>query len=210
LFDQNYHFQIDTIIISAYFLLFLEIKNIAGTLLFDSKFNQLIRISEGNSEGFPDPILQVKRQEEQLRKWLSLNGFSRFPIESLVVISNPRTIIKASDDNLLNIIIHSANLPNKIKWFESKYKKKAIKNVDILIRQIVANHAPLRQNILEQFKIKKEELLHGVQCEVCSVLPMFKLKKGWYCSNCKAISKVAHEFALKDYVLLIGDTCTNM
>ncbi|QIW20311.1 nuclease-related domain-containing protein [Bacillus thuringiensis] len=210
LFDQNYHFQIDTIIISAYFLLFLEIKNIVGTLLFDSKFNQLIRISEGNSEGFPDPILQVKRQEEQLRRWLSLNGFSRFPIESLVVISTPRTIIKASDDNLLNKIIHSANLPNKIKWFESKYKKKAIKNVDNLICQIVAKHAPLRQNILEQFKINKEELLDGVQCEVCSILPMFKLKKGWYCSNCKAISKVAHEFALKDYALLIGDTCTNM
>lgn len=58
--------------------------------------------------------------------------------------------------------------------------------------------------------MKKEELLHGVQCEVCSILPMFKLKKGWYCSNCKAISKVAHKFALKDYALLIGDTCTNM
>lgn len=46
-----------------------------------------------------------------------------FSIESLVVISNPRTIIKASDDNLPNKIIHSANLPHKIKWFESKYKK---------------------------------------------------------------------------------------
>ncbi|KLA28709.1 nuclease-related domain-containing protein [Bacillus cereus] len=210
LFDQNHHFQIDTIIISAYFLLFLEIKNIAGTLLFDSKFNQLIRISEGNSECFPDPILQVKRQEEQFRKWLSLNGFSRFPIESLVVISNPRTIIKASDDNLPNKIIHSANLPHKIKWFESKYKKKTIKNVDDLICQIVRHHTPLQQNILEQFKIKKGELLNGVRCEVCSIMPMLKLKKGWYCSNCKAISKVAHEDAIHDYVLLISGTCTNM
>ena len=38
-----------------------------------------------------------------------------FSIESLVVISNPRTIIKASDDNLPNKIIHSANLPHKNK-----------------------------------------------------------------------------------------------
>lgn len=68
LFDQDHYFQIDTIIISAHFLLFLEIKNIVGTLLFDSRFNQLIRMSEGSSEGFPDPILQVKRQEAQLRK----------------------------------------------------------------------------------------------------------------------------------------------
>ena len=82
-------------------------------------------------------------------KWVS-----RFPIESLVVISNPRTIIKSSDDNLPNKIIHSANLPHKIKWFESKYKKN-YKNVDDLICQIVRNHTPLQQNILEQFKIKK-------------------------------------------------------
>lgn len=33
LFDQNHYFQIDTIIISPRFLLFLEIKNIVGTLL---------------------------------------------------------------------------------------------------------------------------------------------------------------------------------
>lgn len=41
-------------------------------------------------------------------------------------------------------------------------------------------------------------------------MPMLKVKKGWYCSNCKAISKVAHEIALQDYVLLISETCTNM
>ena len=28
--------------------------------MFDAKFNQLIRITEGNSEGFPDPVLQIK------------------------------------------------------------------------------------------------------------------------------------------------------
>ena len=117
----------------------------------------------------------MKRQEEQLRKWLSLNGFSRFPIESLVVISNPELLLK------LQMIISLIQLSTvQIYLIKSNGLRvnirKSYKNVDILIRQIVANHAPLRQNILEQFKIKKE-LLHGVQCEVCSVLPMFKLKK---------------------------------
>lgn len=68
LFDQKHYFQIDTIIVSSHFLLFLEIKNIVGTLIFDAKFNQLIRISDGTlEEGFPDPLLQVKRQEMQLK-----------------------------------------------------------------------------------------------------------------------------------------------
>ncbi|ANC22090.1 nuclease [Bacillus cereus] len=208
--NHDQYFQIDTIIISTKFLLFLEIKNIAGTLMFDAKFNQLIRITEGNSEGFPDPVLQIKRQEIQLKKWLSLHGFSSsLPIESLVVISSPRTIIKSSDDNLLHTIIHSANLPHKIKWFESKYKRKVIDNVDRLIHQIITEHSPLQQNILEQYKIEKEELLNGVQCEKCLVIPMVKVKKGWRCTSCKDFSKVAHEDAIRDYALLISTTCTN-
>ncbi|PGZ10226.1 nuclease [Bacillus cereus] len=207
-YDQ--YFQIDTIILSTKFLLFLEIKNIAGTLLFDAKFNQLIRIAEGHSEGFPDPVLQIKRQEIQLKEWLSLHGFSSIlPIESLVVISSPRTIIKSSDDNLLHTIIHSANLPYKIKWFESKYKKNAIDNVDRLVHQIMMEHSPLQHNILGQYKIEKEELLNGVQCEECLVIPMLKVKKGWRCLSCKAFSKVGHEGALRDYALLISTKCTN-
>ncbi|WP_242216676.1 nuclease-related domain-containing protein [Bacillus cereus group sp. BfR-BA-01380] len=209
LFDQDHYFQIDTIIISSRFLLFLEIKNIVGTLLFDSKFNQLIRISEEKSEGFPDPILQIKRQEIQLRKWLNLHGFSNLPIESLVVISTPRTIIKTLDDTLLHTIIHSANLPHKIKRLEIKYKKKAIANVHELIHQMITDNAPLQQNILEQYKITKEELVRGVQCEACSMAPMVKIRQGWHCPNCKDISKWAHKFALRDYALLISTTCTN-
>ncbi|MFD3446492.1 nuclease-related domain-containing protein [Microbacteriaceae bacterium 4G12] len=209
LFNQDHYFQIDTIIISSRFLLFLEIKNIVGTLLFDSKFNQLIRISEEKSEGFPNPILQIKRQEIQLRKWLNLHGSSNLPIESLVVISTPRTIIKTSDDTLLNTIIHSANLPNKIKQLEMKHKKKAIDNVHELIHQIITDDSPLHQNVLEQYKITKEELLRGVQCEACSTAPMVKIRQGWHCPKCKDMSKWAHKFALRDYARLISTTCTN-
>lgn len=42
LFDQKHYFQIDALIVSSCFLLFLEVKNIIGTLIFDAKFNQLI------------------------------------------------------------------------------------------------------------------------------------------------------------------------
>ncbi|PFC86353.1 nuclease [Bacillus anthracis] len=209
LFDQNHYFQIDTIIISPRFLLFLEIKNIVGTLLFDSTFNQLIRISEEKSEGFPDPILQMKRQELQLQKWLRLYGFSKFPIESFVVISTPRTVVKSSDDNLSNKIIHSANLPHKIKWLEIKYKKKTIYNINELIQRMMMEHSPLQQNVLEKYQMKKEELLKGVLCEKCTSIPMVKVKKGWYCSKCNTVSKDAHKCALQDYALLIETVATN-
>lgn len=179
LFDQKHYFQIDTLIVSSCFLLFLEIKNIIGTLIFDAKFNQLIRIADGTSEeGFPDPLLQLKRQEMQLRKWLSLHDLYNIPIESLVVISSPRTIIKTSDEILPNKIIHGANLPNRIKQIENQYKEEAISNINGLINQIMNGHIPQRQNILVQYKVKEEELLKGVQCEECFTMADVKRKAG--------------------------------
>ncbi|HDR6309107.1 TPA: NERD domain-containing protein [Bacillus cereus] len=210
LFDQKHYFQIDTLIVSSYFLLFLEIKNIIGTLIFDAKFNQLIRVADGTlEEGFPDPLLQLKRQELQLRRWLQLHGLYNIPIESLVVISSPRTIIKASDEMFSSKIIHSANLPYRIKQIENQYKEKTIDNINGLTDQIISEHSPKRQNVLVQYNIKKEELLKGVQCEECFTMTMLKEKQGWRCSNCNSMSKHAHLRALQDYTLLFGMITTN-
>ncbi|MCI0766865.1 nuclease-related domain-containing protein [Bacillus sp. TL12] len=213
LFDQKHYFQIDTLIISSHFILFLEIKNITGTLLFDTEFNQLIRISEQNSEGFPDPMLQIKRQEMQLQTWLNLHGFSNLPIESLVVISTPRTIVKTSFHNqkLPQKITHSANLPNKIKQLESVYVKSRLsaKKQQKLVQYIMTEHSPLKQNILEQYSITKDELLRGVQCPECLFISMIKIKSGWKCAKCNIFSKEAHKYAMQDYALLLETTVTN-
>lgn len=145
----------------------------------------------------------------QLRKWLSLHDLCNIPIESLVVISSPRTIIKTSDEILPNKIIHGANLPNRIKQIENQYKEEAISNINGLINQIMNGHIPQRQNILVQYKVKEEELLKGVQCEECFTMAMLKEKQGWRCQNCNSTSKQAHLRALQDYTLLFGMITTN-
>ncbi|PFR23799.1 nuclease [Bacillus cereus] len=213
LFAQDHYFQIDTLIISSHFILFPEIKNIMGTLLFDTEFHQLIRISEQKSEGFPDPLLQVKRQEMQLQTWLHSHGFSNLPIESLVVISTPRTIVKTSCHNqeLPQKITHSANIRNKIKQLESVYVKKrlSVKKQQKLVQHIMMEHSPLQQDLLEQYSITKDELLRGVQCSKCMFISMVKVRGGWHCTKCNAFSKEAHKYAVQDYALLLGTTVTN-
>ncbi|WP_205173528.1 nuclease-related domain-containing protein [Bacillus pakistanensis] len=42
LFDGQHHFQIDTLIITSKVIFIIEVKNISGTVIFDSAYNQLI------------------------------------------------------------------------------------------------------------------------------------------------------------------------
>lgn len=114
---QKHYFQMDTLILSPHFFLILEVKNISGSLYFDQEFHQLIRTIDGKEEGFPDPILQVMKQEKQLKSWLEDNHYPSVPIVSLVVISNSSTIIRCSsrEKEIKEKVIHSAVLPFKLK-----------------------------------------------------------------------------------------------
>ncbi|MBT2678936.1 NERD domain-containing protein [Bacillus sp. ISL-35] len=60
------HFQLDTLIITPYFLLNIDSKYYAGTLTFLPEFNQLIRFHNDIEEVFADPILQARIQASQL------------------------------------------------------------------------------------------------------------------------------------------------
>ena len=123
---------------SKFYFLIVEVKNIAGTLLFDNHFNQMIRILDNKEEGFPDPLLQVKHQEMQLKDWLKSYKYPPIPVESIVVISNPSTIIKSTNSYLQNII-HSAKLPSKIRELNHKFNNEIIneKELSEIISQII-------------------------------------------------------------------------
>jgi hypothetical protein len=126
--NEPHYFQLDTLIISPYFILILEVKNISGILYFDDKFNQLIRSINGNEEVFPDPISQVQRQQKQFQDLIQESKLAHFPIESLVVFSSPYSNLKTSSANphRYRKVIHSGRLPFKFEDFEKKYKEEQI------------------------------------------------------------------------------------
>ncbi|WP_203362848.1 nuclease-related domain-containing protein [Bacillus sp. REN10] len=210
LFEQMNYFQLDTLIVTRQFLLILEVKNYYGTLIFDSNFHQMTRLADGKEEGFPDPLLQVNRQKEQLKRWLSRHGYEDLPIQTFVVISQPRTIIKASAQ-VAERIIHSASLPLKIQQLEMKHPFPIIdfQHLSNLSHQLLNSHCPLRTDILKKFHISPSELITGVQCPSCSSLPMIRRQRKWFCPRCEHTSKDAHLSALKDYSLLIGKIISN-
>src|SRR5690625_2930372 len=72
--DENGYFQMDTLIVSAHFVLIVEVKNIYGTITFDGMKQAIRTKDDGTDEGFDHPIVQVNLQQQRDRKSTRLNS----------------------------------------------------------------------------------------------------------------------------------------
>lgn len=211
--NEYTHFQLDTLILSSNFYMIVEVKNYAGTIFFDKSFGQITRKLNGKEDGFQDPILQVKRQRSNFITWLKEQKQCVIPIEYLVVISNPRTIIKAAPDYTEPIerVTISSNFNQKFLKYEERYKSEKVdrKEIKRISGLLLKKHEPLDSDILTQFQVLEEEILTGVHCPSCSFRPMERERGKWKCKNCLISSKDAHLEALKEYSLLFESTISN-
>ncbi|WLD94675.1 nuclease-related domain-containing protein [Alkalihalobacillus sp. AL-G] len=213
LYDGSHYFQIDTLILTKHYLLILEVKNIAGTIVFNHVTKQLVRMINEKEEAFKYPIIQNEAQLAHMKKWLKLHKLPSIPVEGLVVIANENTVIKTSDQSphFSDEVVPSPALPDQIRKLDKKYQsvKKSKKVLEKLSQKILAQNSELDQNILNQFEITKEDLITGVQCQGCTNYSMVRIDRMWKCSHCEIQSKDAHVSALLDYSLLISPTISN-
>jgi ribosomal protein S27AE len=206
--------QVDTVLLSASYLLILEVKNIKGTLYFDP-YIQLLRVIDSEEEAFPDPILQTERQQKKLISWLTSYQLPMLPIEFLIVISDPSTILKTAPPHkrIPPMVIRAAHLPHKIEAFEKMYREEKItrKEMNKISRLFLKQHTPLNSDVLSAFHLSKDDILTGVHCPNCYTLPILKHphRNRWTCPKCHTIHPDAHIAALRDYALLLGTTITN-
>ncbi|CAH0346354.1 nuclease-related domain-containing protein [Bacillus sp. CECT 9360] len=207
------YFQIDTLLLSPKFALIIEVKNLYGTLFFDKHFNQMIRIANNKEEGFPNPIMQVARQKMQLQKWIAEHHLPNIPIEYLVAINDSRTLIKTDKENsdILEIVCHADHMINRIANIQEKIPKVKYKPNELqkLTHLLIGKHSPKTEDISQLYGINKDELITGVQCPDCKIIPMERQSGKWYCRACEFNSKDAHIQAVEDYFLLVNSTITN-
>ncbi|KAA0548359.1 NERD domain-containing protein [Bacillus sp. BGMRC 2118] len=211
-FDGIHYVQIDTMLVSPSMIVILEVKNYQGTIYLDHTFHQLIRTLNGKEDGYQDPVVQVKRQQAKLKEWLVKKSVD-IPIESLVVVSNPNTIIKANPHytEALNKVILRTNLVTKLKSMEHNHTEEILTKKDRkrLTTLILKHHTPKLSNVLKQFSLTADTIQSGVICPDCSSFPMKRVSATWYCPHCTHTSKIAHISALQDYALLLDTTITN-
>jgi hypothetical protein len=212
---RHHFFQIDTLILTSYFLLIIEVKNISGTLLFDRTFNQLIRTKGDKTEGFADPISQVSRHQYQLGQWMKSMQLTPLPIESIVVMSNPAGIIKTENKvaelQVQKKVIHAEQLMHFITNLRNVHNKEILsrKLIKKLNKMLLKSHTPPNIDIHSSYQIPISDIKTGVQCSECLFTPLQKARFGWPCPHCKTILKDGHIQAVEDYFLLISPTINN-
>lgn len=208
----KHFFQMDYLLLTARCIIILECKNFYGTLSFDESFNQLIRIANDKEEGFQDPISQVKWHRQQLLNFLRSLQIS-LPVEYLVVISNPSTIIKTTPQNKLALkkVVHGHSLLERIEEIVGRYQKESVdlKGIRRLSKLLLKHHTQETFDVIKKYGIKKEDIVTGVKCPECQRIPMIRKKGTWFCSSCGCKDKNAHVSALNDYFLIEGPSITN-
>lgn len=207
------HFQIDTLILSLYFALILEIKNITGTLSFNQNFRQLIQTKDGTNKGYHDPISQVNRQQKLLKKLIENWQIHDIPIESLVVVSKPSTIVNSlsSSSQIHKKVCFAYELPDKLEMLRSYYHEEKInqKEMKKLSRNLLKHHTPKEYDPLKFYGIHLTEIITGVQCQICFSTPITRNYGTWFCPKCGNQSKDSHKQSILDYFLLIDSKITN-
>ncbi|UYZ21517.1 NERD domain-containing protein [Mesobacillus jeotgali] len=206
------HFQIDTLIITPYFLLIIDSKNYAGTLIFLPEFNQLIRIQNDIEEVFPDPILQAKIQASQLKAFLKKFHITPPPTEYLVAISNTQALIKnpTNDKEVSYRVFRSSNVAFKIPPIYKKHPQSLLSKNDMkkIARLLIKAHEPLVPDP-KSMNLPIEKMVKGVQCASCETFGMDYHQGKWTCKSCGQKSLDAHIQALRDYFLIYGPSITN-
>lgn len=209
---NDHYFEIDTLLVTPSLIIPIDSKNHKGELYFDEQFDQLIQINEGKKISYDSPLAQINRHQFQLRRLLQHHKYPPVPIEPLVVITNPSTIVTASPNHKqIHKIIKSPSLLTKIENLEKRYKGEIFdhKQMQKLTKHLIKLHTPYEKSILEEFEIHGDDVLTGVYCPKCGTLPMTRLPRTWGCTSCGHTDKDAHLAAMEDYVLLYGNTITN-
>lgn len=206
------YFQIDALIFTLSYGLIIEAKNLKGELDFNKGHDQLIQKNYDKQKSHDDPCLQAQFQVRQLKELLRKHQFPTIPLEYLVLMSNPNSVIlSAENSEARKRVCRGRRVVFKIEEFTSMYKEEQLDRdlIRKLSRFLIKKHTEPSYDIEKLYNIPRSELLTGVHCPQCRYLSMNYHQGSWLCPSCGVKSRDAHLQALKDYFLLFGPSITN-
>lgn len=201
-------FQIDHTILTPYFGVLLETKNIAGTLEFKDNPPQLIRTKEdGEQNSFESPVVQLERNCELLSAWLKGRGF-QLPLYGAVVLAYPKQIVAVPPAKTQ--LLFPNMVPSFVKSLPMQSEKLNSAAFNWLSAELVKSHRPyIPKPICESYSIPFSDFQTGGRCGTCGKLGLIKIPRSWHCPHCKVNDNQAHVHNLEEWFLIFKRSITN-
>lgn len=200
-FSSFTQIQIDILMVTKFFIILMEVKNIKGKLRFTKNPGQLIRENDdGTFETFTNPEIQLEQYADGLSDFL-LTANHPIPIYPVIVFAYNNVRVLQPPEH--KPIIISREIPNFIKTIPQPKREFDAIEITNLILQFNTNKQPFP--MCHYYSLNPHELLKGVICPNCQQSFMDKQKRTWYCPKCHHRSANAHMQALKDYRMLISN-----
>lgn len=210
--DSYGHFQLDFLLLSRWFYLIMEVKNIYDNMNFDD-MGQTYRAIAGSVEVFTNPVEQINMQQRRFLDWLRKYDFPLLPIEKMVVYSRDDTYLRnlTNDKIISDIVMHRDKVLSRIEELMQRYQHPRVSEQQMteISYRLLNEHEPEKSDRMGEFNIGYNDLIKGVICPACRTVPMHWNSGKWRCLSCGCISKTAHRSALADYARLVREYISN-
>lgn len=208
----DHAFEIDTVMVTNYFILLLDAKNYSGSLYFDQKLKTCTRTYKDQVEAIPDPLSQAYLHNYQMKNFWKLHKLTTLPILSLVIVTHPSTTFSTNpglENELNQKVIHADHLIERLGELNKAYPNRRLsdKQARDISHYLFKNHKPRKVNVLEKLQVTHSAIQTGVLCPQCQT-KMDRKSANWICPQCQTTSKSAHEQAIYDNLLLFGSIST--
>lgn len=209
--NGDFYFQIDTMLIFSKAIFILEVKNLAGTIEIRSSYDQVLKTINDQTSAQKSFHTQVKLQKDHLEKWIRRNFNLKMPIVPLIIMSNPRSILKAESPELLENVHPSSSIPYAVyqELDHLSSKKYASKQIRVIAELMAAAHEELAVDWFGRFGFSIKTLLTGMCCPSCEQFAIVQRSMKWTCTNCSFSGFQIVESALEEAFLLMGEGIRN-
>lgn len=200
--------QIDILIITKYYIIILEVKNIKGAIEFSQNPKQLIRtLPNGEIHVFNSPEPQLEEYTYQIKRFF-LNYGIDIPVYGAIVFPFTSSFIRHPAEK--TIILRKNELKPFLRNMPTRKEYLNNKEIEFFCNYFLKEHLEFTPYpLIEKYKIQRESVKNGVICPSCGTLGMKRFAFYWFCQNCGHKSTLAHENAIYDYLKIINNTITN-
>lgn len=201
--------QIDTLVLTPYFILILEVKNFSGKLVFDEKSFHMKQYNRDEKlVGHNSPVTQAWHAREEMILALEDLEIS-LPVFTSVVLPYSTTFVESVPDDIP--VIYAYSLNRFISTLPRTGKPLSATELTKVGQQILSLHTPFpRTDYLDTFNLSVSHLRKGVLCNNCGNACLKITQRHHKCTRCEITISNGYEDALDDWFELVSPEITNI